>query len=148
MYLRVRCPSCGKSAAVPETDAGLAAVCLACGTRYTIPAVAPAPEVSAPSAAESDADGTAAPAGGRWGRMAWVAAALVGVTAVVAVLLVSGARPDPVDRATAALYKSQAEAAESSGQLADAYKKYHELELIVGDRPVPAPETRYLVNKA
>jgi hypothetical protein len=80
--------------------------------------------------------------------MAWVAAALVLVTAVVAVVLVSSGRPDPVDRATAALYKSQAEAAASAGQLSDAYRKYHELDLIVGDRPVHDPETRELVNKA
>src|SRR5690242_6448677 len=109
MYLRVRCPSCGKSAAVPESDAGLAAVCLACGTRYTIPALAPAPEVTAPTTAAAGAAEAELNTGGRWGRMAWAAAALVLLTTLLAVLLVSGGRPDPVDRETAALYKSQAE---------------------------------------
>jgi hypothetical protein len=148
MYLRVRCPSCGKSSAVPETDAGLPAVCLACGSRYTIPEAAPAPLFSGPAAADSGTSDVDAAGPRRWGRMAWAAAALVVVTVVVAASLVARARPDPVDRPTAALYKSQAEAAAASGQLSDAYRKYHELELIVGDRPVRNPETRALVDKA
>ena len=49
--LKVRCPGCGKSATVPETDAGLLAVCLACGERYTVPEPTP-PAEAGPAAAD------------------------------------------------------------------------------------------------
>jgi hypothetical protein len=37
MAYKVRCPACGKSVRLPEGDAGLAVVCLACGTKFVAP---------------------------------------------------------------------------------------------------------------
>lgn len=146
--LKVRCPSCGKSAAVPETDAGLPAVCLACGARYTVPELAAPAEVSAADVETFFPVSGAGRPGGRRGWLVGAAAALVLATATVAVLLVARARPDPIDARTAARYKTQAETAAASGRLADAYQKYHELETIVGGRSIRDPETRVIVQRA
>src|SRR6476660_7723424 len=102
--LKVRCPSCGKSAAVPESDAGLPAVCLACGERYTVPELtALAEPVAAAATTEPAADEAILTGRGR-AAVAVGAALLVLGTAIVAVLLVARARPDPIDGRTAALY--------------------------------------------
>lgn len=37
MPLRVRCPECHKSSVFAQSDAGLTALCVACGARFTIP---------------------------------------------------------------------------------------------------------------
>src|SRR2546428_7857327 len=63
--LKVRCPSCGKSAVLPESDAGLAAVCLACGERYTVPEPAPPVDIGSISGdlgtSQSDVAGAGRP---------------------------------------------------------------------------------------
>lgn len=88
--MRVRCPHCGKSASVPDTDAGLLGVCAACGTSYRAPEAAAAPSVGAM------ADERAVPADGPqlrswWLRPAglWTAAALVAVLTTIVVVLVA-----------------------------------------------------------
>src|SRR5690242_528299 len=48
MAYKVRCPSCGKSMRLPEGDAGLPVVCLACGAKYTAPKADAAPEAKLP----------------------------------------------------------------------------------------------------
>src|SRR2546423_9353190 len=101
--LKVRCPSCGKSAAVPETDVGLLSVCLACGERYTVSdftAPAEAPATQAPGA---DSFAPQPSARRRWREwVGWAAAALVLIATTVGLLLVFRARPDPITAATAA----------------------------------------------
>src|SRR5579884_1617557 len=39
--MKIRCPSCNKSARFPESEAGMPAVCTACGERYVVPAAPP-----------------------------------------------------------------------------------------------------------
>ena len=145
--LKARCPSCGKSASLDDTDAGLPVVCLACGARYT------APDPLAGAAAVPARAGAGAPAGApaanrRVGRTFWVAMALGGVAAIAALALVLRGLPDPIDRATAVSLASQAQAHAAEGRLGDAHRKYHELETIVAGRRIRNAETRQLVEQA
>ena len=145
--LKARCPSCGKSASLDETDAGLPVVCLACGARYTAPD--PIAEAAVAPAGAGGGAAAAAPVGSRRvGRTFWVAMALGGVAAVAALALVLRSLPDPIDRATAVSLASQAQAHAAEGRLADAHRKYHELETIVAGRRIRDAETRQLVEQA
>ena len=116
--LKVRCPSCGKSAVLPESDAGLAAVCRACGGRYTVTEPAPPVEIGSISGEAGTSRSEIAGTGRHRARVA--AAAVVLGAAMVAVLVVARVWPDPIDAPAVALYKSQAEAAAVSGQFVDA----------------------------
>ena len=148
--LKVRCPGCGKSATVPETDAGLLAVCLACGERYTVPEPTP-PAEAGPAAADVqlvDPGMIDPPVGGALRWLAAAAALTILLGAIAAVLLAARHRPDPINASIASSYKSQAEAAAAAGQYAEAYRKYHELEQVVGGKPIRDPRTRALVEQA
>ena len=142
--LKARCPSCGKSTVLEETDAGLPVVCLACGSRYVAPELVP----TAAAGASTTNAGAAGRTGPRVGRTFWVASGLGLVAAVVAVALLMRGLPDPIDAATARSLASQAQAATADGRLADAHKKYHELETIIDGRTVRDPEVRQLVEQA
>ena len=146
MY-KVRCPNCGKSAIVPEAEAGLPAVCLACGSRYLIPSPVPAEPDSQPAAARTT-DDPFDNAGRRFGRTFWVAAACGLIVAGLAAVLASRAIPDPVDRATAVRLKEEAETYAKEGRLADAQRKYHELDTLAGGRRIRDDEVRGLVEQA
>lgn len=144
--LKTRCPSCGKSASFDESDAGLPVVCLACGARYAAPDLF---GVGASAGFEGGVTAEPLPSGRKHvGRIVWIAAAL-GTLAAAAVLgLVLRGRPDPIDRATAVALASAARAYEAEGRLADAHRKYHELETIVGGRAVRDRESRGVVEQA
>jgi uncharacterized protein DUF4159 len=144
--LKARCPSCGKSAALNETDAGLPVVCLACGARFTAPDLFLAGEGAEPGGAATAASRISNRP--RVGRTFWVALGLGGLAGVAALILVLNSLPDPIDRATALSLASEAKAHADAGRLADAHRKYHELETIVGTRTVHDPEIRQVVDQA
>jgi len=144
--LKARCPSCGKSAWFDEIDAGLPVVCLACGARYNAPQALPAAARTAGASGESG--GPTPFRAPRVGRTFWVATALGALAAVVALVLILRGRPDPVDRDTVRALASQAEAYAAEGRLADAHRKYHELETLVGHRTIQDPEVRRAVEEA
>ena len=87
MQLKAPCPSCGKRARYTEAEAGLPAVCNACGSRFRLPELAPPPVEEIPLAIPVE-EPTAR-------SRAWVWAALCGgiglgvVVAVGAVALLS-----------------------------------------------------------
>src|SRR5688572_16250705 len=144
--VKARCPSCGKSATFDESDAGLPVVCLACGGRYT----APDPFQAAAGGGGAAPPVSAATSAGRSrpGRTFWVAVCLGGLAAAAAVLLVVRGRPDPIDRATALALSSETQVHVANGRLADAHRKYHELETIVAGRTVRDPEARRVIDQA
>src|SRR4051794_27754866 len=80
MAYKVRCPACGKSVRLPEGDAGLAVVCLACGTKFVAPpssqvdedgAAVVVPAAIVPAAAEAALPPAQAPATPPPHRPAW-----------------------------------------------------------------------------
>src|SRR5690349_28647 len=55
MTLKVRCESCGKMSQFSPSDAGMTALCVACGARFVIPAAGNASDTVIPDAALMDA---------------------------------------------------------------------------------------------
>src|SRR5205085_11803729 len=83
--MKVRCPACGKGAHLPESDAGLSAVCAACGATHTLPNVAPARATPANECATVDTPTSAIRRSPPRAAL-WVG---LGLAACLAVLLVS-----------------------------------------------------------
>lgn len=137
MPFKVRCPACGKSARFPESDAGLPAICAACGTRHELP---PAPAV-APTV-----DMARTAHGSRMGVGGWIVVVLAMVAAgLAAAMAISIGAGSPQAKASTvvnevapgliAAMKSQAEALMVSGDAKGAHRKYTELEeLVAGKR--------------
>jgi hypothetical protein len=74
MHLKTPCPSCGKRARYSEDEAGLPAVCHACGTRFTFPTVVESTGDDIPVAEPLPETGLT--------LKAWVWAALIGGVAI------------------------------------------------------------------
>ncbi|HSI32525.1 MAG TPA: DUF4159 domain-containing protein, partial [Tepidisphaeraceae bacterium] len=55
MAIKVRCPQCAKLATFGDSDAGLTALCVACGGRFTIPAVSTATDAPGDAGAPQSA---------------------------------------------------------------------------------------------
>lgn len=94
--LKARCPSCGKSASLNESDAGLAIVCLACGARYTAPELLPTSGRNDSGTAGGDGAAAVVPS---VGRTFWVAVGL-GALAAIAALSLTLRGPGEMDKRT------------------------------------------------
>src|SRR5436190_15698871 len=60
MTLKVRCQQCGKQSQFSQSDAGMTALCVACGARFTIPTTT----TTATQTSAGPGDAAAATAGG------------------------------------------------------------------------------------
>src|SRR5687768_6904080 len=97
MPLKVKCSACGKTVRLPESDAGLSAVCPACGKAFVAPTLEKAG--IGPKARRDDVEGdwpaeavsSAAPRRRTMGPLAWgaIAATLVIVPLAFAVVLLA-----------------------------------------------------------
>jgi hypothetical protein len=164
MTTRVRCPNCQKASAFSSADAGLTALCMACGARYTIPAaaraqgVAPPPlpprpgtqktdVVEAPARApEMDMEAVAsrsAAAGDRAVMWGIVSGGLVAVAALVVVLYLS-TRPSWEERNRDALrdLKIRADSFALAGRGQEAIEAYDRILKLTHERQIKDAQLR------
>jgi hypothetical protein len=126
--MKVRCPACNKSAVFPESEAGMPAVCAACGERYIVPAPEPVPMADPPRVA----DKVDSPRTSFWtGAPMWIGAAVAAACIGMALGLWLVDRLDRSRRASelaqAVRLKDEAQSLADSGRLREAHEKYLDL---------------------
>jgi len=144
--MKVRCPTCGKRATLPDSDVGLLALCSACGASFRV--VEPDPPAAVTSMAQSPFDAGSSHHS-RWWIGLWVGAGLAAVVAIAAISWAlhrwnGNVRDQKIAQATQ--LKHQAELLMSAGRLDQAQATVQDLNLFTAGSPWP--ELRQMADAA
>src|SRR5689334_12340879 len=144
--MKAKCPTCGKHSTLPEADAGLLALCPACGTSYRAPEPEPEPDplASVATAAANAASQRPSPERASESNLNWILLWIgAGIAALVALAAISWGLYDwnhtvKVQKlAEAARLRDRAELLIATGHLKEAEAQSDELETFAAGSPWP-----------